>query len=329
MNDRKKTFTVQELATLVGVSTSALRAWERRYALFSPDRTQGGHRQYGHDDLQLFWYISHLRSLGWDLKQVANLGREALLIQAAEFFELKVVQESDSKFRSPYDDIMRAMRQNNTELAIEGMEKLYAMATSSLRFADLAIEIMMRVGEAWHRGEISVAAEHALTARVKHMLLGLLYLPPPSPQVNTPVPLVLCATLTDEQHELGLLRVSIYLKHWGYRVCYLGANTPVVEIAEHVASTAPQMLLISAVATLTSQNSFLHFQKLALIVAPQVVTVVGGAGIRQARNHPEFSCLFFSESLEELRVLVDHCRKKDKSQDVLSFVRAIRSRGTA
>ena len=331
MNDRKKTFTVQELATVVGVSTSALRAWERRYALFSPERTQGGHRVYNHDDLKLFWYISHLRTRGWDLKQVASLGREALLIQAAEFFELKVVSDNSSSTNnnteclSPYDEIMRSLRRNNTELAIEGMEKLYAMASSSLRFSDLALEIMMQVGAAWHRGEISVAAEHALTARIKHMLLGLLYLNNTSSAESTHAPLVLCATLPGEPHELGLLRVSIYLKHWGCRVCYLGPSMPVADIHEHVKSTHPNLLIISAASAVSAHHLQSHFQKLSATVAPQGVTVVGGAGIRAFKNHPDFSGIYFSESLEDLKNLAFKCRTINSEHDVPQFVKQLKT----
>lgn len=36
-----------------GLGPSLLRAWERRYGLLRPDRTDGGHRLYGDDDLHV------------------------------------------------------------------------------------------------------------------------------------------------------------------------------------------------------------------------------------------------------------------------------------
>ena len=43
---------IGDLATEAGVSVSTLRAWEGRYGLLRPARTEGGHRIYGDDDLR-------------------------------------------------------------------------------------------------------------------------------------------------------------------------------------------------------------------------------------------------------------------------------------
>lgn len=343
MNDRqKKTYTVQELADLVGVSASALRAWERRYGFFSPDRTAGGHRVYTQDDLKLFWYVSHLRGQGWDLKKVAQLGRATLVLQACEFYELRVVTEENTgpSIATPCEEILRCLRRADVENAISGLEKLYALSTSALQFADLALEIMQYVGEAWHRGEITVAAEHGLTARVKHLLLGLLYMnsslaaaqyesvsgTPHAAQdpgeAHVPrAPLALCAALPDELHELGLLRVAIYLKQWGFRIVYLGPNTPVADIDDHVNRTRPQLLVVSSATPIASNHAHLQFQKLSMIVAPKVLTVVGGAGVRTMRQHPEFANMVLTESIDELRKIADACR----TQAVQGLPRLLRS----
>jgi DNA-binding transcriptional MerR regulator len=51
-------------ATLLGVSTSTLRSWERRYGFPRPHRTAGGHRQYELDEIQ---------ALGQALKETHNV----------------------------------------------------------------------------------------------------------------------------------------------------------------------------------------------------------------------------------------------------------------
>src|SRR3954462_3969373 len=43
---------IGELSRRTGVSPELLRAWERRYALLRPQRTDGGFRLYSHDDLR-------------------------------------------------------------------------------------------------------------------------------------------------------------------------------------------------------------------------------------------------------------------------------------
>ncbi|KEY59735.1 MerR family transcriptional regulator [Serratia sp. DD3] len=45
-------YTISEFANLCGVSATTLRAWQRRYGLLKPERTEGGHRLYSQSDLK-------------------------------------------------------------------------------------------------------------------------------------------------------------------------------------------------------------------------------------------------------------------------------------
>lgn len=321
MKAEKKHLTIQELAGIVGVSTSALRAWERRYAIFTPERTQGGHRLYTQDDLKLFWFITHLRAQGNDLKQIANLGRDDLLTRASAFFDLtstknpnpavEGVAHEKKKLPTPFLSILDALKTDNVEEAIAALEKVYALSESSLKFADSALDLMVEIGEHWHRGEITVAAEHALTSRVKHMLLGLFYInnAETSPQ-SSEAPLALCATLPHELHELGLLRVALYLKSWGFRVTYLGANTPIVDIEDYCQRRKPTMVVVSCASSLNLTSMVQSLKQLELRVSPLSPVVVGGSGINalNAENN-NLTQVIFLRKMEELEIIAAELRK--------------------
>lgn len=45
-------YSIGEFARLCGINATTLRAWQRRYGLLKPLRTDGGHRQYSDDDVQ-------------------------------------------------------------------------------------------------------------------------------------------------------------------------------------------------------------------------------------------------------------------------------------
>ncbi|QIX98271.1 MerR family transcriptional regulator [Cedecea sp. FDAARGOS_727] len=45
-------YSIGEFARLCGITATTLRAWQRRYGLLKPQRTDGGHRQYSDDDIQ-------------------------------------------------------------------------------------------------------------------------------------------------------------------------------------------------------------------------------------------------------------------------------------
>ena len=63
---REELFPIREVARLTGVNPVTLRAWERRYGLIQPTRTESGHRLYSMTD------IERVRSiLGWIERGVA------------------------------------------------------------------------------------------------------------------------------------------------------------------------------------------------------------------------------------------------------------------
>jgi DNA-binding transcriptional MerR regulator len=47
------TFTISEVAMMVGLTAHTIRIWERRYGLIKPRRSRAGHRRYGLDEVQL------------------------------------------------------------------------------------------------------------------------------------------------------------------------------------------------------------------------------------------------------------------------------------
>jgi DNA-binding transcriptional MerR regulator len=62
---------VGEVARRAGVSTSTLRAWERRYGVLQPARSSGGHRRYGPLDLGRVRRMLELLADGWSTEAAA------------------------------------------------------------------------------------------------------------------------------------------------------------------------------------------------------------------------------------------------------------------
>lgn len=58
-------YSIGEFARLCGINATTLRAWQRRYGLIKPLRTDGGHRLYTDDDVQ-----QALKILDWVKKGV-------------------------------------------------------------------------------------------------------------------------------------------------------------------------------------------------------------------------------------------------------------------
>jgi len=57
---QEELFPIREVSRLTGVNPVTLRAWERRYGLIQPTRTESGHRLYAMSDIETVRTI-----MGW------------------------------------------------------------------------------------------------------------------------------------------------------------------------------------------------------------------------------------------------------------------------
>jgi DNA-binding transcriptional MerR regulator len=71
--------TIQQVATLTGLSVHTLRYYERNGLLEPVNRATNGHRRYRTDDITRIEFLTRLRSTGMPIRQMqqfANLYRE-------------------------------------------------------------------------------------------------------------------------------------------------------------------------------------------------------------------------------------------------------------
>ena len=66
---------IQQVSTRCGIPAVTLRAWERRYGLLSPGRTEKGHRRYSEADMARIQQIQQWLERGVPISQVSGLLR--------------------------------------------------------------------------------------------------------------------------------------------------------------------------------------------------------------------------------------------------------------
>ena len=223
---------IGELSRRSGVSPELLRAWERRYGLLHPTRSAGGLRLYSLDDLQRVRLMqAHLDS-GLAAAQAAALasrepGREARHI-AAPTAVREELAEALGRFDEP-----------RAQAVLDGA---LAVATVDTLLTDVVLPFLHDLGERWARGEASVAQEHFASSVLRGRLLGLA-----RGWGNGLGPLAQLACLPGEQHELGLIACGLALRSRGWRVAYLGSNTPLETTEAAARSLAPALIVLNAV----------------------------------------------------------------------------------
>jgi DNA-binding transcriptional MerR regulator len=83
-----RSYRIGDVARYVGVSTHALRAWERRYGTVEPHRTPGGSRLYDAAQIDRLKTLKDLTDYGHSIGDVARLSLAELKRLLAATLEL-------------------------------------------------------------------------------------------------------------------------------------------------------------------------------------------------------------------------------------------------
>ncbi|PJC86958.1 helix-turn-helix-type transcriptional regulator [Vibrio sp. HA2012] len=89
-----KLYAIREVAALTGIKPVTLRAWQRRYGLIQPQRSESGHRLYSEEHLERIRQIQNWLDKGVSVGKVrALLGTEEKGISGCEAAELEEVAD--------------------------------------------------------------------------------------------------------------------------------------------------------------------------------------------------------------------------------------------
>ncbi|OXY81964.1 MerR family transcriptional regulator [Oceanimonas doudoroffii] len=80
-------YPIREVSRLTGINPVTLRAWQRRYGLLKPARTDKGHRLYSDDDIALIRQILHWVEQGVSIGQVKGLLSDPQPVKAGSNWE--------------------------------------------------------------------------------------------------------------------------------------------------------------------------------------------------------------------------------------------------
>jgi DNA-binding transcriptional MerR regulator len=225
---------IGELSRRSGVSPELLRAWERRYGLLDPVRSPGGLRLYTLADLE------RVRVMQQHLAQG---------LAAAEAAAAAVRGPSGSptagaaRERSVTFDQLAAALEGFDEPGAQAIfDRLLAEVTLDVFISEIVMPYLRELGARWERGEVTVAQEHFASNVVRGRLLGLA-----RGWGRGVGPRALLACVPGEQHELGLIAFGLALRTHGWRIEYLGADTPLDTIRSVAESLDADLVVVSAV----------------------------------------------------------------------------------
>lgn len=224
---------IGQLASRVGVSATLLRAWERRYGLLEPVRTDHGYRLYSAEDEIRVRSMLALITDGVAPQQAARMVTSGAAPPAA----------SHAGDASPADALAllgAALERFDDVAANAAFDELLARYTVTTVLSSVVVPYLADLGDRWARGEATIAQEHFASNVLRGRLLGL------ARGWDAGVgPRALLACPSGERHDLGLLVFGIALRGHGWRITYLGADTPPESLQESIAALAPSAIVLA------------------------------------------------------------------------------------
>jgi DNA-binding transcriptional MerR regulator len=222
---------IGELSRRVGVSPELLRAWELRYGLLQPTRSSGGFRLYSEADEERIRRMRAYQDQGLSAAEAARL---ALAGASDERPATNVAMPDSSALADAFERFDEPAAQAAFDRA------LAALSLDAL-LRDLLIPYLHDLGERWEAGTASVAHEHFASSVVRGRLLGLA-----RGWGQGAGPLAVLACAPGELHDLALIAFGLALRARGWRIAYLGPDTPLDTLLDTAQALEPRLVVVSA-----------------------------------------------------------------------------------
>jgi methanogenic corrinoid protein MtbC1 len=199
-------------------------------------RSAGGLRLYTPADVERVRVMRQHLADGLAASEAAALASRTGVVDEAALMALRP--------EAMRNDLADALDRYDEPRAQAILDRLLAVATVDTLLSEVVLPYLHELGERWLRGQASVAQEHFASSVVRGRLLGLargwgLGLGPTA----------VLACLPGEQHDLGLIAFGLALRSRGWRIVYLGGDSPIETVEEVSRQLDPSLVVLTAVSS--------------------------------------------------------------------------------
>lgn len=266
--------TVRWVAEQLGLAPGTLRAWEQRYGIVHPVRSEGGYRLYDDDDVAALRAMVRLVEDGMQPAQAAEQVRSG---RTAPVRELASPIEVPSGLPDP-TALIAASRAYDARALDEILDHAFASASFEYVVDEWLTAALDSIGQRWEGGLLDVAQEHFVSAGVMRRL-ATAYDAAGNSRSGRHVVTGLAPGAT---HQIAALAFATMLRRRGLRVTYLGPDLPAASWVQAVRAARPDAVVVGAPRAADAAAASEVVQAL-LEDAPRAAVYTGGAGASPAQ----------------------------------------------
>lgn len=311
-----------------GLTSHAVRVWEKRYNAVSPGRTDSNRRLYSDADIDRLRLLHAVTLAGHSIGTVAHAGNEQLEQLLKDAAHLKPLARSidpavaaggveDSALRVDLMHRAQEAIQSFRDIDLENvLREANAVLSRPILLDELLAPLLEWLGENWRSGRLRVAHEHFASAIIRHFLITLrsTYAP------HEAAPVIAVTTPIGQHHELGALIVAETAASEGWHVVYLGAAMPAEDLGLIARETRAAAIALSIVYPLDDPQLARDLRELDKRYLPaDTALIVGGSGAQAYRSVLDETCAKPVRDMTELRRVLAQVREA-RARNLLSSI---------
>ncbi len=290
-----------------GLGAHVIRVWERRYQAVVPGRS-GNRRLYTEEEVERLTLLGRLTATGLTISRIATLPLE----------QLRLMQKNGpahgsgapaSKATSPTVAVCPVELRQSALAALRrydvpDLEKILDRGMVGLGYSGLLekllIPLLHAIGDAWEKGDLTAAHEHAATAAFKDYLARNLRAMAPSHSA----PRLLVTTPAGQLHEMGAAIAASLARKAGWQVTYLGPSLPACEIVSAVMANHFRAVALSIIYPEDDPDLPAQLLRLRQLLPDEIPIIAGGRAVPAYRAVlDKIGALILTEMSDFTRVL--------------------------
>jgi DNA-binding transcriptional MerR regulator len=293
----KKEFGINVISTACGVMPHTIRTWEKRYQVFTPERSEGGQRIYSEVDLDKAKLIVALIKQGHTISSLAkhslqNL-RSLLVVNKSED------SESDKMYISfEIKKLLKHLKNFDIDLVASVMQHLRLSIGVKEFIFKIVLPVMHEIEKLSFKGMYSVTQEHIISTIVRDQLhqINLANEGPNSDRFALVTP-------EGNLHELPILIAEIICHANRIPTNYFGASHPAECLSEAVNAIKCNTIVMGAISSAQwnyEKNIVKYLEKVDEHLRINVEIILGGGLKVDLPDFKHIEDVKFVSSFEDL-----------------------------
>jgi DNA-binding transcriptional MerR regulator/methylmalonyl-CoA mutase cobalamin-binding subunit len=272
--DMTKRHPIQVAARRSGLSQDVLRAWEKRYGVVEPARSGGRQRLYSDEDIERLRLLRSAVEEGRRISEVAAMSADELSALVLEDqAETPVATRAAGVDTAAMLDCMDAIVQLDAA-RLQGLLRRQLLTSGSVGLIEgLVGPLLVEVGRLWHEGRLPASHEHMATQVARGVVASILDELRPSIAQGT----LVVATTAQQRHEVGGLMAAAAAAQESWRVVYLGADLPALDIVQVCEKVEADVLALGFTYLNREADDMAEIESVANELAVRTQLVIGGS----------------------------------------------------